>query len=101
MKCRERFLLSVEMTEERKDCSDLKFLVDRLELRQPNFRSGLLEYDRNFHAELHVFHRTLHDVRDHARAFVEIHPGDNVGDVGLEGFRSGTADDLSNDSKRI
>src|SRR6266850_4951890 len=82
-------------------CGDLKFLVDRLELRQPDFRSGLLEYDRNFHAELHVFNRTLHDVRDHARPFVEIDPGDNVGDIRLEGFGGGTADDLPNDGERI
>ncbi len=73
----------------------------RLELRQPNILRGLLERDRDFHAELHVFHRTLHDIRDHARAFVEVHPGDNVGDVGLEGFRSGTADDLANDGEGI
>ena len=67
----------------------IQLSANRLELRQPDLRRGLLECDRNFHAKLHAIRRTLNDVGNQARTFVEIDPGNDVGNVGLEGFRRG------------
>ena len=78
-----------------------KLLTGRFELRQPNVFGGLLECNRDFHAEFNVFNGTIHNVGDHARTFVQIHPGYHVGDVRLEGLRCGASDYLTNYGERI
>lgn len=49
----------------------------------------------DFHAQSHVFDRAANDVGDQARSFVQIDPGDDVGNIALESFRGTTADDLA------
>src|SRR5438132_14344614 len=79
----------------------IRTLLGGLELRQPNVLRCLFERDRDFHAEFDLFDGAVDHVGDESRTFVEIDPSDNVGDVGLEGFRGGAADDLPNHSERI